>query len=414
MKYANDPFWIRLRWFLFILFWAAWIAMLVGAILIIVYAPRCEKPTPLVWWKKGPLVTLKDGEEIDPKELQNLGAKGVVIEIKDTDTYLIDSVDVQKKIKDAVEKYNAENIEVIVDLTPNYVTKEDPLFQEASNGDETKRSAFVFLDKSKTPPKHWVQVASNGSAWDKVGDGHYLSQFGKEKYDLQLGNEVAQNKLKAVLSRLSELGVKGFRLANAKHFVIKSDGLTDEGLSTNTKGHDLTEYGFYTHKQSTFQAELGEVLQIFARAVHNYTDGEGFLTIKDDMYQNPEGYYIRETTRYGFDLPHFNVPKWINSKEKEAPLKLKQHFQTIFNDERKFLWPHWSYTSENFEILSKKGYNMFMLLLPGLPVVNLDTLKDGNKTDVKELIEARDSEVFMHGTFEFFTSKNDTVFGFTR
>lgn len=48
MKYANDPFWVRLRWLLFILFWVLWIAMLVGAIVIIVYAPRCaEKKTSL-------------------------------------------------------------------------------------------------------------------------------------------------------------------------------------------------------------------------------------------------------------------------------------------------------------------------------------------------------------------------------
>lgn len=44
MEYANDPFWKRLRWFLFILFWAAWLAMLVSAIVIIVLAPRCTPP----------------------------------------------------------------------------------------------------------------------------------------------------------------------------------------------------------------------------------------------------------------------------------------------------------------------------------------------------------------------------------
>ena len=34
MKYANDPFWVRLRWIFFILFWAVWAAMLLGAVLI--------------------------------------------------------------------------------------------------------------------------------------------------------------------------------------------------------------------------------------------------------------------------------------------------------------------------------------------------------------------------------------------
>lgn len=49
MKYANDPFWVRLRWFLFISFWLVWAAMLVGAILIIVAAPKCSPPEPRTW-----------------------------------------------------------------------------------------------------------------------------------------------------------------------------------------------------------------------------------------------------------------------------------------------------------------------------------------------------------------------------
>ena len=32
MKYATDPFWVKLRWILFVLFWVAWLAMLVGAV----------------------------------------------------------------------------------------------------------------------------------------------------------------------------------------------------------------------------------------------------------------------------------------------------------------------------------------------------------------------------------------------
>lgn len=55
MKYANDPFWIRMRWFLFILFWLLWFAMLAGAIAIIVLAPKCDPPAPKEWWGESPL-----------------------------------------------------------------------------------------------------------------------------------------------------------------------------------------------------------------------------------------------------------------------------------------------------------------------------------------------------------------------
>jgi hypothetical protein len=68
MKFANDPFWVRLRWFLFIFFWLLWAAMLAGAIAIIVMAPKCAAPAPLKWWEQSPLYqvfvpTFKDGGE---------------------------------------------------------------------------------------------------------------------------------------------------------------------------------------------------------------------------------------------------------------------------------------------------------------------------------------------------------------
>ena len=55
MEYAKDPFWIGLRWGLFILFWAIWVAMLVASIVIIVMAPKCPPPAPKQWWQKAPI-----------------------------------------------------------------------------------------------------------------------------------------------------------------------------------------------------------------------------------------------------------------------------------------------------------------------------------------------------------------------
>lgn len=72
MKYANDPFWVRLRWALFILFWLVWLAMLVIAIVIVVLAPKCPAPAPLDYWQKGVvysvnLKSFQDGASQDGK-----------------------------------------------------------------------------------------------------------------------------------------------------------------------------------------------------------------------------------------------------------------------------------------------------------------------------------------------------------
>jgi len=58
MKFANDPFWVRLRWALFIIFWLIWAAMLAGAIAIIVMAPKCSAPEPKKLWEESAIVEL--------------------------------------------------------------------------------------------------------------------------------------------------------------------------------------------------------------------------------------------------------------------------------------------------------------------------------------------------------------------
>ena len=52
MQYGKDPFWIKARWAFFILFWTVWIAMLAGAILIVVFTPSCPFRPKLNWWEK--------------------------------------------------------------------------------------------------------------------------------------------------------------------------------------------------------------------------------------------------------------------------------------------------------------------------------------------------------------------------
>ena len=68
MKYANDPFWIRLRRTVFALFWVLWIAMLLIAIIIVVRAPKCPALAPLEYWQKGVVYS------VNPKSFQDSGA----------------------------------------------------------------------------------------------------------------------------------------------------------------------------------------------------------------------------------------------------------------------------------------------------------------------------------------------------
>jgi len=52
MKFANDPFWRRVRIVLMVLFLIVWVVMLAAAIAIIVVAPKCPPRPDLDWWQK--------------------------------------------------------------------------------------------------------------------------------------------------------------------------------------------------------------------------------------------------------------------------------------------------------------------------------------------------------------------------
>lgn len=74
MKFATDPFWVRMRWILFIFFWLLWGAMLAGAIAIIVVAPKCLVPEPKKLWEESPIIQLdvSDSPTADLKGLESV------------------------------------------------------------------------------------------------------------------------------------------------------------------------------------------------------------------------------------------------------------------------------------------------------------------------------------------------------
>ena len=95
MKFVNDPFWIRLRWFLFIAFWLLWVAMLGGAIAIVAMAPKCTAPKPKEWWEKSVIVRL------DPVETYNHDMKSVEDLLDTLKEQNIDAISLASTIKES-------------------------------------------------------------------------------------------------------------------------------------------------------------------------------------------------------------------------------------------------------------------------------------------------------------------------
>lgn len=314
----------------------------------------------------------------------------------------------------------SNDIHVVLDLTANYVTKEDELFKQATLNvpDPDALSTFITTPNANN---NWLKTNAKNSekAWQQVGKTYFLSQFG-ENYDLQMSNSIAQKKLTGVLIHLAGLGVKGFRLRNAKHFIVSPD-LTNEQHHADHKGGDLSHYDFFEHKHTTYQPGLSELIHNFTRTVHNATRGEGFLSILDDAAERFEELVSTSEQIFSFDLPFFKfLNKDLQSTDASVPKRLYNNFKSFEESvDKNLLWMQVTYKKEQFKEragLDGEAYNMFMSLLPGVLIVELDALNyAGNKTEViKKLETARESQVFQHGNFDYLLSQNDTAFAYTR
>ena len=65
--YADNPLWVRLRWFLFVFCIVATLVMLLVALVLMGLGTQCWKPRPLLWWQKDPIyyVEVKEFKDAD-------------------------------------------------------------------------------------------------------------------------------------------------------------------------------------------------------------------------------------------------------------------------------------------------------------------------------------------------------------
>lgn len=189
LKYANDPFWIRMRLLLFIMFWAVWVAMFIGAIAIIVLAPKCEAPKKPEWYEQGPLYEL-DIENFVNKESKNmmqsmkeklnylfdLKIKGVILSpIFSAETSkeenVIDFTSIDEKLgsledfKDFVKEANQKEVNVILSFVPNHSSNKHVWFKNSVAKLAPYDDYYVWApasgvsaDGKKLPPNNWLSL----------------------------------------------------------------------------------------------------------------------------------------------------------------------------------------------------------------------------------------------------------------
>lgn len=298
----------------------------------------------------------------------------------------------------------------MLDLTPNFVKETDPLFQSVIADTPNKDNLNAFVHS--VAENNWKKVGSSTPAWKKVKTTYFLSQFG-DNIDLNMHNSVAQEKLIGVIRHLVDIGVKGFRLNNAKHLLVNMD-LKDEVNTASPTNYVVGEYGFYNHHQTTYREGLGDVLHIFSNAVFNATNGEGFLTIRDDA-SHLDKLKLNGTNIIGVSIPRFDFINQYLKTSADNAKRLHTGFSAISNDgvDVSSLWMQIEFNQKDTEDIGVPAYNLFTSLLPGVQISSLDLLKFDNSSYDK-IQSVRDSPVFQQGNFNFTLSANNTAFGYVR
>ncbi|XP_012223459.1 alpha-glucosidase [Linepithema humile] len=442
MKFANDPFWVRLRWALFILFWLLWAAMLAGAIAIIVMAPKCSAPEPKKLWEESPIIQLDastdsfngdlKGLESVLNNLTNLNVKAISLSslVKEAADGGVDDFNAIKPqlgnisdLESLIEVAKKNGQQIFLELDPNHSSVEHPWFKQSVEKQEPYTSYYIWangITKSEggkerpSPPNNWLSVYG-GSAWEwnEQRGQYYLHQFNKSQPDLNYANPEVVKEFGNVLTYWLKLGISGFRLENSQYLTEDPD-LRNESRSFYYPVE--TNYHSLIHIYTRNRPENVAVLNKWHEIVYNETNGKGLFSLQDPIPIDILQIY-NETKK--IDLPqssHFLV-----STDADRKL-MKLNATTLNTSITQWLnvapWPAWNLNSKQHilrELVPTDTADSIILmtmLLPGTPILRLNDTKSIEKA-FTTLSNARRGLTFLHGNM---TSKiiNETVFVYER
>jgi len=293
-KFANDPYWIRLRIILLVTFIITWLGMLVAAIVIIALAPRCPPRPHQEWYEKAVIYQLQPNSFQDTDQNGYGDMKGILSRIK----YLRDVVEVTAVLlgpmypspysrfgydiknhnrtcphhygtmtdfKDLRVALHKADIKVILDFIPNHTSAKHQWFLKSSNSssaDFNEYKDYYVWSSGRTngntnrpdPPNQWQSV-NGGSAWEWNEDRsqYYYHTYSSDEPDLNLRNENVVRKLQQSLSFWLDEKVDGFRVLGAQYLVEPEDLTMDLDI----------------------QPESYQLIASWRQLLNNYSESEG-------------------------------------------------------------------------------------------------------------------------------------------
>ncbi|XP_011329185.1 neutral and basic amino acid transport protein rBAT isoform X1 [Ooceraea biroi] len=437
MKFANDPFWVRLRWILFIAFWLLWAAMLAGAIAIIVVAPKCSVPEPKKLWEESPIIQLdpSDSPTADLKGLESVlndvksqhiraislsslvkeGASGGTEDFRSIKPELGNVSDLENLIKVAHEKEQ----QIFLELDPNHSSVDHPWFQRSVERQDPFTNYYVWADgitrsdggkERPYPPNNWLSVYG-GSAWEwnEQRGQYYLHQFNKSQPDLNYNNPEVVTEFGDILSHWLKLGISGFRLANTQ-YLTEDPQLHDESRSILPV--EANTYQSLTHVYTRDRPENAAVLTKWQEIVHNKTNGQGLFALQDDI--GADILQVYNEKKILIDLPQSSHFLTTMSANVNATVLRRIISQWLYIAP----WPAWNLNDKQTTLRQRlpadiaDSITLMTMLLPGTPILRLDDVMSA-KESFATLSKARSGLTFLHGDM-MNRIINGTVYVYTR
>uniref|UniRef100_A0AAR5QK63 alpha-glucosidase n=1 Tax=Dendroctonus ponderosae TaxID=77166 RepID=A0AAR5QK63_DENPD len=397
MLYADDPFWVRLRLFLFLAFWFLWVAMLVGAVLIIYAAPKCDPPPPRTWYQQGPLTQLPADTKPENLKLDD-NIRGAIVQWNADAYEPLENNPQGLALIATATKYGAD---VIVQVEPAI---SNVWFEKSEKSDPEFDNYYIWrngnmqtTDSSVSPPNNWVSP-NNVSSW-KYSDTrreYYYAPFNKPH--LNFRNKVVIEQFSKVIEKFFALAnVKGISLRNAAFLLVDSAFQNEEVNSNLDPDLTLTQYGFFKHSKTENLPQLGSLLQQWKDVIKNKTR-TGLLMVAEDL-SKVESYKVNGTLVVDMPLQSHIFSK-ANISVNETATSLNYTFNINAIE-----WPLWEAKTS---AVPKDVLDIITYLLPGAPLIN--------RTDVPApvLLKIRHSPSIMRGICGVYSLSNNTILAFLR
>ncbi|XP_066152255.1 amino acid transporter heavy chain SLC3A1 isoform X1 [Euwallacea fornicatus] len=392
MKYANDPFWIRLRWFLFVTFWLLWASMLIGAILIIYAAPKCDPPPPRTWYQQGPLTEVSDKATLESLD-KNI--QGVVIPWTE---------DVYEPLKNnpvglaLLETANKLGTKVIIELDS---TVSNVWFEKSERKDPEFDGYYIWKQGkiqggSTSAPNNWLSP-NNVSSWkySDIRREYYYSPFSKPH--LNFRNSSVIKEFNKVIEIFLALNVSGIRLRNAAFLLVDPNFDNEEANGNVYPGLTLDQYRFYKHSKTENLQELGDLLKGWRALIRNKTE-TGPLMVAEQLAK-VDSYKVNDSLVVDMPLQSHIFSKPVLSVNETAySLNYTLNIEGIE-------WPLWKARTD---ALPKDVLDIITYLLPGAPLVN------SSESVNPVLIKIRESPSIMRGFCGVYSLQNNTILAFIR